>query len=132
MACNLGDAPEHLTEPASGNYDVAVLVANFTAAGAAAIPMTPADVEARLGDVFADHETVEGVVRTGAYLIRTPCGGGHWLCVLNGATIPEHSPVDAPALLCDSLCSAPHSMTLAQVEDLITVCAFEHAQRSSI
>ena len=132
MACNHGDAPEHLIEPTSGNYDVAVLVANFTAAGAAAIPMAPADVETRLGDVFSDHETAEGVYHTGAYLIRTPCGGGHWLCILNGATISGNSPIDVPALLCDSLYTTPHSMTLAQVEDLITVCAFEHAQRSSI
>ncbi|CAK0836160.1 unnamed protein product [Prorocentrum cordatum] len=105
---------------------------NFTRAGAAAIPMDPADIQARLGDVFSDRAIDEGMFRTVAYVIRAPCGGGRWLCMLSGSMIPGSSSEEAPAMLCDSLYSAPRILTLTQVEDLVTLCAFEHAQRASI
>ena len=131
MSSNLGDAPDQLMEPTSGNYDVAVLMANFTSAGAAVIPMAPDDIQSRLGDVFSNYESVQGVFKTVAYLLRIPCSGGHWLCALNGCLLPESSFEQVPALLCDSLYRAPHRISLSQVEYLITICAYEHAQRAS-
>ena len=131
MSSNLGDAPHQLMEPASGNYDVAVPMANFTSAGAAAIPMAPDDIQSRLGGVFSNHETVEGVFNTVAHLLRIPCAGGHWLRALNGSFLPERSLGQILAILCDSLYTAPHRISLCQVEDLITICAYEHAQRAS-
>eukprot|EP00959_Pyramimonas_sp_CCMP1952_P386459 8099239-Pyramimonas_sp.AAC.4 len=131
MQYAIGDAREHLIEPGGSNYDVAVITSNFTAAGAAFFPMTPQEIQDRLGNAFANYDTPESTYRPGAYLLRIPSSGGHWISVLNGSFVPANLQPESTALLCDSLYTTPHVISSTQVEDLLTTCAFEHSTRSS-
>ncbi len=131
MQYAIGDAREHLIEPGGSNYDVAVITSNFTAAGAAFFPMTPQEIQDRLGNAFANYDTPESTYRPGAYLLRIPSSGGHWISVLNGSFVPANLQPESTALLCDSLYTTPHVISSTQVEDLLTTCAFEHSTPSS-
>ena len=131
MAAHIGDAPRNLMDPGGSFYDVAVLNANFSAAGVTSFPMTPMDVQHKLGDVFGPHSIPEGEFRTAGYLLRTPSSGGHWITVIDARHVPYLHATRPPAFLCDSLYSTAHAITLQQTEDLLYVCAWEHAQRTS-
>ena len=63
LAADIGDAPHNLMDAGGSFYDVAVLNANFSAAGVASFPMAPMDVQDRLGDVFGPHSILEGEFR---------------------------------------------------------------------
>ena len=130
-SARVGDGMANLLEPGTGNYDVAVLSANFSGVGLAMIPLTPSDIELRLNAAFASHTTPEGLFTVPAYLFRGPMHGGHWFVVAAPGVHSDTSSSVVCPVLCDSIYPRPHLVSMSDFDSILAIWASKLAWASS-
>ncbi|CAK0859362.1 unnamed protein product, partial [Prorocentrum cordatum] len=130
VAARIGDRIEHLLEDHSGNYDVAVLSCNFTRADLSMLPLTPRDLQRRLGSPFDDHTSTEGLFRPHAYLFRGPMCGGHWFVVISAPSCSNAPSTSNTLALCDSLFARPHVIPPSDLDRMLAIWASKIAWNS--
>ena len=134
LQARVGDSPANLVDPASGNYDVAVLHKNLEAKNLSVLPMTAADIEGRPGQAsllpgsrlvepFRDHVLPTGSHKALGYLLRVPVSGGHWITLLPGRVVTSTS--SATSVLCDSLYPRPFLLEQEETQQLLQACAID-------
>ena len=136
LRARIGDSPTNLVDPATGNYDVAVLHANLVARNLGVFPMTAADIEgtegrtsllsgSRLEEPFREHVDLTGSYKAVGYLLRVPVGRGHWITLLPGRAVTSASCPNS--VLCDSLHPHPFLLRQEEMEQLLQACASDSA-----
>ena len=136
LRARIGDSPTNLVDPATGNYDVAVLHANLVARNLGVFPMTAADIEgtegrtsllsgSRLEEPFREHVDLTGSYKAVGYLLRVPVGRGHWITLLPGRAVTSASCPNS--VLCDSLHPHPFLLPQEEMEQLLQACASDSA-----
>ena len=134
LQARVGDSPANLVDPASGNYDVAVLHKNLEAKKLSVLPMTAADIQGRPGQAsllpgsrlvepFRDHVLPTGSHKALGYLLRVPVSGGHWITLLPGRVVTSTS--SATSVLCDSLYPRPFLLEQEETQQLLQACAID-------
>ena len=140
LRARVGDKPANLVDPASGNYDVAVLHKNLEARKLSVLPMTAADIEgregresllpgSRLAEPFREHLLLTGSHKAVGYLLRVPVSGGHWITLLPGRVVTSTS--SAKSVLCDSVYPRPFLLGQGETEQLLQACAIDAAAGKS-
>ena len=127
LEARVGDRREALVDQANGNYDVAVLTTNCAARGIGMFPLTPEEIQERLFAPFQPHHAPAHSSQAAAYIIGLPSHGGHWVAILPGSVPSGTMASSCDALMCDSMHSTPHAMTVEDVTALLTICAHEQA-----
>ena len=134
LRARVSDTPDNLVDPASGNYDIAVLLTNLEARKLSVVPMAAADIEgrdgrrsllpgSRLAEPFREHLSLTGSHTAVGYLLRVPLHGGHWITLLPARMVTSTS--SAKTLLCDSLYPRPFLLGQEETAQLLQACAID-------
>ena len=88
-------------------------------------PMTAADIESRLDELFGQHVLLTGSHKVVGYLLCVPLHGGHWITLLPGRMVTSAS--SGNTLLCDSLYRQPFLLVKEETQQLLRACAIDAA-----